>query len=252
MVAAFLGEKLHAAAVILPELEDVRGVILERYGLVGGAVTRDQEHAGFDGGQEAFSRLQRLRLGFLVVRVAELGLVHRPILRATLALMRQRDAARPGTDVAYAVVEIKYADAIRVQTRPGVHVETAAGDAEERRLGGEAALAVEFFVGLLPCRHRAGGAELVAHADIHDVPTLLDEAVLERLQVAAEFADPEPRLTWGGLGRDLHRHGLAVEGQFLDRGGRSEGAERHSEQSEESAGHGRIYVQRWKRAKVQM
>ena len=37
MVAAGLRENLHAAAVVLPKLHDVRSVVLERYGLVGGA-----------------------------------------------------------------------------------------------------------------------------------------------------------------------------------------------------------------------
>ena len=238
VVAAGLREELHAAAVVLPEFDDVRGVVFEGDGLVSCAVARDQEHTGLDRGQEAFGRLQRLGLGFVVVRVAELGLVERPILRAALALVRQRDATGPGTDVAHAVVEIEHADAIRVQTRPSVHVETATGDPEERRLGGEAALAVEFFVGLFPGRHRAGGTELVAHTDIHDMPPLLDEAVFERLQVAAELADPKPRLSRRGFLWDLHRDGFTVDGEFFDRSGRGDGAKGQSEQSEEDAGHG--------------
>ena len=124
-----------------------------------------------------------------------------------------------------------------MQTRPGVHVKPATRDAEERRLGGEAALAVEFFVRLFPGRHRAGGAELIAHTDVDDMPALGDEAVLERLQVATELADPKPGLTGSGLRRNLHGHGLAVDGEFFNRGGRGNGAKGHSEQSEEDAGH---------------
>ena len=58
VVAAFLRPELHAAAVILPELDDVRGVVFERHGLVGGAMARNQEHAGFDGREQAFGGLQ--------------------------------------------------------------------------------------------------------------------------------------------------------------------------------------------------
>ena len=58
VIAALLREELHAAAVVLPELDDMRGVVFERHGLVGGAVTRDQEDAGLDGGEQAFGGLQ--------------------------------------------------------------------------------------------------------------------------------------------------------------------------------------------------
>jgi len=58
-------------------------------------------------------------------------------------------------------------------------------------------------------------------------------------QVAGELADPEPRLTRGGLGGDLQCDGLTIEGELLDRGGGGDGAKGHPKQSEEEAGHGR-------------
>ena len=57
--------------------------------------------------------------------------------------------------------------------------------------------------------------------------------------MSAELADPEPWLTRGGFIWDLHGHGFTVDGEFLDRGGRSDGAKNQSEQSEEDAGHDR-------------
>ena len=252
VVAALLREEFHAATVVLPEFGDEGSVVFKRNGLVGGAVTRDQKYAGLDRGEQSFSSLQRLGLGFVVVRITELGLIKFPVVSTALALVRKGDAAWPGTDIAHAVVEIEHANAIRVQSRPGVDVKSTARDAEESRLGGETTLAVKFFVRLFPGRHRAGGAELIAHADIDDVPALFDEAILERLQVPGELTDPQPRLTRRGLIRGLHRDGFAIDGEFFDRGGRGDGTERHSKQSEEDAGHGSIYVQRCKSAKVQM
>jgi len=96
---------------------------------------------------------------------------------------------------------------------------------------------------LLPGCHRAGGTELVADADVDDVPAPGDQAILEGLKVAAEFPDPEPGFARGRLRRDLQRHGLPVDGEFLDRGGGGAGAQGQSEQREENTGGGEGHSQ---------
>ena len=138
---------------------------------------------------------------------------------AALAFRGQLEPARPAADVAHAVVEAEDADAVGMQTRPSVDVEASARDAQQGGLRGEVALVVEFRVELLPGVHGTRRSELIGHADVSHVPTPGDQPVLEGLQVAGELAHPEPGLTRGGLVGHLQGDGLAVDREFLDRGG---------------------------------
>ena len=112
--------------MVLPELDDVSRVVLERHDGVVNAVARDQEHAGRDRRHEPIRRPGRLLRGCRIVGKAELGLVQLPIVRAAPALMRQRESARPRADIAHGVVEVEHAGAIPMQACPGVDGESAA------------------------------------------------------------------------------------------------------------------------------